>query len=494
MESNIKSYQSILKATSLFGGVQVFNIVIQIIKSKIIAVLLGPAGMGIAGLFLVTTNFISGLTNFGLGTSGVRDVAEASKSEDLSEMNKIVTVLRKIVWFTGFLGAIITMLLSKYLSKLTFGNDDYTLAFVWLSTTLLFNQLTVGHLVVLQGLRRLKYLAKANLLGNLLGLLIAVPLYYFFRIEAIVPAIIVTSLVNLFFSTYFSKKLKIRSIELNFKKTVYEGKEMMKFGFFISISGIITLGVSYIVRIFISNIGGVEQVGLYTAGFAIINTYVGLIFTAMGTDYYPRLASVSSDNIECTKTINQQTEIALLIIAPIILAFLVFIKFFILIIYSTEFITIDVMIYWATIGMVFKTIGWGIGFLILAKGNNKLFFWNELITNIQMLILNICGYYFFGLKGLGISFMISFLIYLIQVYFICKIKYMYKLSFGVKKIFSIQLFLALLCLSIVLTIEGNIKFFLGTILIIISTLFSIKELDNRIGLIAMAKSFLNKKT
>lgn len=493
MESNKKSYQSILKATSLFGGVQVFNIVIQIIKSKIIAVLLGPAGMGIAGLFLVTTNFIAGLTNFGLGTSGVRDVAEASKSEDLSEMNKIVTVLRKIVWFTGFLGAIITMLLSKYLSQLTFGNDDYTLAFVWLSITLLFNQLTVGQLVVLQGLRRLKYLAKANFLGNLLGLLIAVPLYYFFRIEAIVPAIIVTSLVNLFFSTYFSKKLKIRSIELNFKKTVNEGKEMMKFGFFISISGIITLGVSYIVRIFISNIGGVEQVGLYTAGFAIINTYVGLIFTAMGTDYYPRLASVSLDNIECTKTINQQTEIALLIISPIILAFLVFIKFFILIIYSTKFITIDVMIYWAAIGMVFKTIGWGIGFLILAKGNNKLFFWNELITNIQMLILNICGYYFLGLKGLGISFMISFLIYLIQVYFICKIKYMYKLSFEVKKIFSIQLFLALLCLSIVLTIEGNIKFFLGTILIIISTLFSIKELDNRIGLIAMAKSFLKKK-
>lgn len=493
MEDNKKSYQNIIKATSLFGGVQVFNIIIQIVRSKIIAVLLGPAGMGIAGLFLVTTNFIGGLTNFGLGTSGIRDVAEASKKDDLSQMNKIVTVLRKIVWFTGFLGAIITMLLSRYLSQLTFGNDEYTLAFIWLSVTLLLNQLTVGELVVLQGLRKLKYLAKANLLGNFLGLLITVPLYYFYRIDAIVPAIIITSLVNLFFSRYFSKKLKIRYVELNFRKAVYEGKGMMKLGFFISMSGIITLGVSYVVRVFISNIGGVEEVGLYTAGFAIINTYVGLIFTAMGTDFYPRLSAVSSKNDECTKTINQQAEIALLIIAPIILVFLVFIRIFILIIYSTKFITIDVMIYWAAIGMIFKTLGWAIGFLILAKGNNKLFFWNELITNIQMLILNICGYYFFGLKGLGISFMVSFLIYLIQVYFISKIKYMYKLSFEVKKIFSIQLFLAFFCLGIVLTIEGNIKFFFGTILIIISTLFSIKELDKRIGIIAMAKSFLKKK-
>ena len=208
MMDSKKSYKSILKATSLFGGVQIFNIILQIIKSKLIAVLLGPSGMGIAGLFLVTTNLIGGLTNFGLGTSGIKDVAEASKSDDLNQINKTVSILRKIVWFTGLLGTIITIILSPYLSQLTFGNNNYTVAFIWLGLTLLFNQLTVGQLVVLQGLRKLKYLAKANLYGNLLGLVISGPLYYFYRIDAIVPAIIVTSVVNLFFSHYFSKKNK----------------------------------------------------------------------------------------------------------------------------------------------------------------------------------------------------------------------------------------------------------------------------------------------
>lgn len=493
MEDNKKLYQSIIKATSLFGGVQVFNIIIQIIRSKIIAVLLGPSGMGIAGLFLVTTNFIGGLTNFGLGTSGIRDVAEASKRNDLSEINKIVTVLRKIVWVTGFLGAIVTIVFSKYLSQLTFGNDNYTVAFIWLAITLLFNQLTVGQLVVLQGLRKLKYLAKANLFGNLLGLLITVPLYYFYRIDAIVPAIIVTSSVNLLFSYHFSKKLKIKSTKLNFKQTVFEGKDILKLGFFISISGIITLGVSYAVRVVISNLGSLEEVGLYTAGFAIINTYVGLIFTAMGTDYYPRLSAVSSDDSECTKTINQQAEISLLIISPIILIFLVFIKIVILIIYSAKFMTIDVMVSWAAIGMIFKALGWAIGFVFLAKGDNKIFFWNELITNIQMLLLNILGYYFLGLEGLGISFMVSFFMYLLQVYFISKRRYMFNLSFDVKKIFSFQLLLALLCLLCVLTIKGNMKFFVGVILIIVSTFFSVKELDKRIDFILIIKSITKRK-
>jgi hypothetical protein len=53
---NQSSYRSIMKATSVWG-VQVFYIVIAIVRSKIIAVLLGPAGMGIVGLLNSTTDW-----------------------------------------------------------------------------------------------------------------------------------------------------------------------------------------------------------------------------------------------------------------------------------------------------------------------------------------------------------------------------------------------------------------------------------------------------
>ena len=78
MTEQQKSYRQIFKATSLFGGVQVFKIIISIVRSKFVAVLLGPAGMGIAGLLTSTTGFVSALTNFGLGTSAVKNVAAAS--------------------------------------------------------------------------------------------------------------------------------------------------------------------------------------------------------------------------------------------------------------------------------------------------------------------------------------------------------------------------------------------------------------------------------
>ena len=65
------SYRQIVKATSLFGGVQFFQIIISVIRSKFVAILLGPAGMGVVGLLTATTGLVAGLTNFGLGTSAV---------------------------------------------------------------------------------------------------------------------------------------------------------------------------------------------------------------------------------------------------------------------------------------------------------------------------------------------------------------------------------------------------------------------------------------
>ncbi len=256
-----------------------------------------------------------------MGTSAVKDIAAAYGANDEKRIEFVATVIRKMVWITGILGLLITAILSPWLSQLTFGNKDYTLAFLWLAMTLLFNQLSSGQLVVLQGLRKLKYLAKANLFGSFLGLFVSVPLYYFFGVDGIVPSIIGTAILSLLMSWFYSGKVKLNRTKISLTETFSESRNMLNMGFMISLSGLLSVGASYVVRIFIGRTGGVEQVGLYNAGFAIINTYVGLIFKAMSTDYYPRLSAVAHDNELCRKTINQQAEIAILIMAPILIFF-----------------------------------------------------------------------------------------------------------------------------------------------------------------------------
>ena len=480
MTNQQSSYRQIFKATSLFGGVQVFNILIGIVRSKFIAVLLGPTGMGIAGLLTSTTGMITGLTNFGLGVSAVKNVAEADALQDKQRINIIVTTLRRLVWITGLLGAFVTLLLAPLLSKLTFGNREYAYAFMFLSVTLLFSQLSVGQNVILQGTRKLKYLAKSNVLGALLGLIITVPLYFLFGIKGIVPALIITSIITLSLSWYFSRKVLIDKMKLSLKDVWKEGKGMLTMGVLLSLSGLITLAVSYLTRIYIGREGGVEQVGLYTAGFTIIGTYVGLIFTAMGTDYYPRLSGVACDNQLAKKTINQQAEIAILILAPILMIFFVFIHWVVQLLYSNQFTLVNGMIQWAALGMFFKAATWAIGFLFLAKGASKIFFINELLSSTYMLLLNIIGYKYWGLSGLGIAFLLSYSICLLQVFIICNKKYMFNFNKDFIKIFLVQLLCAIACLCVVKFVAKPYQYIVGSILIVLSLGYSFSELNNRL--------------
>lgn len=492
MSEQQSAYRQIVKATSIFGGVQVFQILIQIIRSKFIAVLLGPAGMGIAGLLTSTTGLIGSLTTFGLSASAVKDIAAANSTGDQNRIAVVIAVFRKLIWITGILGAVVTLVLSPWLSQLTFGNKDYTLAFVWLSITLLFSQLSAGQLVLLQGMRKLQYLAKANLTGSILGLVITIPLYYVWGIDAIVPGIIIASITSLLRSWYFSSKIEILPVKVPLNVTIHEGKAMLTMGFLISLSSLISVGASYILRIFISNTGGVEQVGLYNAGFVIINSYVGLIFTAMGTDYYPRLAAVAHSNTLCKSTINQQAEIAILILAPILMLFLVFINWLIILMYSFKFIAINDMIYWAALGIFFKASTWAIGFIFLAKGASKVFFWSELLSNSYLLIFNIIGYKLFGLKGLGISFLISYMFSFIQVFFIAKIKFQFSFDKAFVLIFVGQFLLAILCYLTVVFISKPYAYILGSLFIVISVIYSYKELDKRLEIKTLAKSFIHR--
>lgn len=492
MNEHQSAYRQITKATTLFGGVQAFQIIITIVKSKFVAILLGPVGIGIVGLLTSTTGLITGLTNFGLGTSAVKDISEANSTEDNNRISTIINVMRKLVWLTGLLGAIVTLAFSSVLSQMTFGNKEYTAAFAWISITLLFNQLSTGQLVLLQGLRRLQDLAKANLFGSLIGLFITIPLYYILGLRGIVPVIIITSITSLTLSWYYSNKIKTVNTTVTKEIVIKEGKSMITMGVMISLTEIIGLIFAYLVRIYITRSGGISETGFFTAGFAIINTYVAMIFSALESDFYPRLSAVAQNNKVAKITINQQSEIAILILAPILMVFLVFVKWAVIILYSNEFLTIYGMLQWAALGVFFRTISWAIAIILLAKGAGKVFFWNELVGNSYTFIFSILGYHFGGLTGIGLAYMLSYFIYTFQIVILTKIKYDLSFTSSFIKIFAILFIIAALCSLLINLTSGFISYAIGVLLIIVSTWYSYRILNRLIGIQDLIREFKNK--
>lgn len=482
-----QTYKSIFKAISLFGGVQLYQIVIGIVRSKLIAMILGPSGMGIAGLYTSAILLVKNISSMGLGSSAVRDVSEAYSSDNHNKINIIINILRKLVWVTGLLGLAIVLFGSPFLSISTFGNYKYTIPFVLLSVTLLIDQLTVGQNVILQGTRKLSYLAKSSAIGSTIGLFVTIPIYYLWGVDGIVPALIIASCTSYLLASYFARKVHFEKVGISFKRAFKEGGMMIRMGIAMSLNGLLVSGASYLLRIFISHHGGTEAVGLFTAGYAIVTVYVGMIFSAIGTDYYPRLASVNHDNIRCRELINLEGEMGTFILSPCLIACILFMPMIIRILYTSEFDSASDYVLWACLGMMFKLFSWVIAFIFIAKGVMRLFLINESLGMIYNLTFSVLGFYYDGLRGLGIASTFCFVLYSIQVFSVAHIKYQYVPSLGFRKAFMSQLVLVLLALITVTIFEGYRVWAVGIITLLVSIAFSLYGLNKRMNLLEVVK-------
>lgn len=493
MSEEKRSYRQVMQATSLFGGVQVVNILISLVRSKVVAVLIGPLGMGIVSLLNSTMGLVNEVTNLGLDRSAVKDISFARENGSEKEISRTIQILKKLVWVTAISGAVLMIVLSPWLSEFAFDNRDFTWSFIWISIALLFNQLTRSRLAILQGLRKLRHLALANVIGNFLSLLVTVPLYYFYGIDAIVPAIIATSFLSLLCVYYYARKISLATEPLSLKQAVTEGRSMVHLGFMLGVSGIITLLVAYVLQIYISQTGGVDQVGLYNVGFLILNTYVGLIFKAMATDYFPRLSGVA-DKIELVrKTVLEQAYIAVLLITPVIVIFLTFAPYIIRLLFSKEFLPVIALVSWGILGMLFKAVSWSMGYIILSKGDSRIFIRTVIAFSANLLILNILGYYLNGLEGLGISFLVHYIVHFTALTFITKHLYNFYFPAWFYGIFG---FCMLLCTGafFLANLEDPLwKYGTMGLLILISGGFSLYQLNRKLDLKDMIQNRKGKK-
>lgn len=477
---NKKSYKGIFKATSLFGGVQLYQILIEIIKSKFIALLLGPAGVGIQGLYTSGIQMIQQITSFGLSSSAVRNVAESYGGGDTEDISRIVTALRKLVWITGLLGMLIVIIFSPILSKSSFGDSLHTWGFVALSVTLLISQINAGQKVILQGTRQYKYLAKCASYGVTIGLIVSVPLYYFWGVKAIVPNLIISSITLWALSWYYSRKTTIQPVKLCIKETFQIGTGMLTMGLAMCISQFFATASAFALRSCIRMWGSVDEVGLYTAGFLLMSQYTGLVFSAMATDFYPRLAAVNCDNVKCKIIMNQQGEIGMLLLAPLLVFCIIFIPVVIIVLYSDKFLSIDTYIIWCSVGMVFKMLAWSISYVFIAKAESKLFMVNEIIVGLYSLGISLIGYKIDGLEGLGIAFLLSYIIYMFQVFYLANRKYGFLFSSSLIRITVIQFVFIIISTFCSYSLSGIWKYFIGFGVLLLSTFYTISELNKRI--------------
>lgn len=427
---NENSYRSILKGTSLMGGVQVLQILVNLVRGKFVALFLGPDGMGISSLFASSSNTITQLSSLGLNMAVVKETAAASG--DAKASGHVLSVALRLTQFTALAGALFCILFSPWLSRITFGTDAYAWQFVLLSLMVYLTTAGSGKLAILQGMHELKRISKAALVGSLTGLIVGVPLYFFFGNRGIVPAMVALSLATWGFYTWnLHKVIPSDRVRFNRKLHIPLVKRMLSLGIVLMASGLISSLCIYLLNIFLRKFGDVDSVGLYQAANSITNQYSGMVFAAMSMDYLPRLSRISDDRLKVNDIVNRQAQTVALIIAPLAILLILSAPLVIRILLTSDFLSVTPLMRWMGLGIIMKALSFPMGYIAFAKGDKRLFFWLEgVFSNVLFLLLSCLFFHYYGLIGLGYSMVMENSVYLLIVSAVVYYRYGYKPSRG----------------------------------------------------------------
>jgi antigen flippase len=406
------SYGQILKSSSIIGGAQGINYLIGMVRVKLVALLLGPTGVGLVGLYISATGVVSTLAGLGISSSGVREVAEAYSSGDSERIARTVKTLRRACWITGILGWLLCALLSYPLSACTFGSGKRAWAIAVLGLTILLGAISGGQSTLIQGTRRIGDLARINVLSALVSTLFAVALYAWLGQKGIVPVIMATAATTLSFSWWFARKITVKSVALTWSETLANSKRLIHLGMAFMYGALLAALVGFAIRSLIIRKLGLDASGIYQAAWAISGLFAGFILGAMGTDFYPRLTVVAHDHAQVNRLVNEQTEIGVLLALPGLLGTLAFAPWVIRIFYSAKFLPSATLLPWFVLGILGQVISWPMGFIMMAKGASRWILVNATVFYLIHLALVVFLLNRIGLAGCGIAFAILYALHI----------------------------------------------------------------------------------
>lgn len=395
------------------GGASVINIIVGLIRMKVAAVMLGPAGVGLVGLLQQLMSVASTVAGMGVGIAGTRQIAETASHE---EQSSIATTQRALLWATvglALVGALLFWIFREPLSRLIFGDTDKAKLVGWLSIGVALSVATGSQGAMLTGLRRIGDVARISILSAIISTLAIVPALLIWGEQAVLVLLLGPPTASFIFGYVFVARLpKYDLPRPSLADLKQQVTTLLKLGSTFMLSGLFTIGGQLAVRTLVQKELGAENLGYFTATWTLSVTYMGFVLGAMGTDYFPRLTAVIHNKETANRLVNDQTEVALLLAGPVLVAVMGLAPLIINIFYSSAFTPASEILRWQIMGDILKVMSWPLGMILVASGAGKTFILTEFIGNGVYVLCVALGLSLFGVKATGMAFFMTYIVYL----------------------------------------------------------------------------------
>lgn len=389
--------------TGLGSGAE---LLLRLLRTKAVALLLGPGGVGLISIFTAIVEAIHGPATAGFGASGVQQLAQ--RSDDGSALRRQVFVIRGMLAGLAGVGALAVLLGRQLIATVSFGDTNRSGDVGLLALVVMLAAVAAGNTTILQGLRRIRALALIAVISTLLGSAGTVILLHAFGEGAVVPSLVVAAAATAAVSCWYVRDLPVRPPAGALQALLREGRGLFALGSIFVLTHLLTVLTDYAVRLLVLHSLEIRGAGLFQAAWTLGGIYVGFVLNAMATDFYPRLSAVAHDDRECNRLVNEQVEVGLLLAGPGILACLTLAPWLVTLCYSDDFSPAVDLFRLVLVGMLLRVITWPLGYILRAKRHGHAVLWTEVAKNLLHLAFSFALIRHFGLAGAGLAFVLTY--------------------------------------------------------------------------------------
>ena len=413
MTNSIKNLikTDLVKVSFLNGISTLIKMATGLISIKIIASIIGPAGIALLGQLNNFSSIVLIFSNGGINSGITKYLSEYSKSE-----NKYTLFLGTGFWITAVFSSITGLALiigSGYFAESILHDIAYKSIFIVFGVTVILYAFNAYLIAIINGFKDYKSYILSNILGSIVGLVFSVFLALKYGLfGALISTVTFQSIV--FFLTFaiISKSpwCNVKKITKHFSKDV--AIKLSHFSLMAMVSAITVPGSQMIVRGYITNFSSISAAGLWEGMNRISMMYLFVVMTSMTVYYIPRLSELRERN-ELRKEILSvyKLMIPFLMFSIVIIYFLR--DFLIQLLFTSEFADMNSLFAFQLLGDLLKMSGWLLGSILIAKAMTKIYIIMELVNFVNISVLSYFFVKYYGAWGATVAYSITHLIYLV---------------------------------------------------------------------------------
>lgn len=399
------SLRNILRSTSIVGGATIASLAFGLARMKALALLAGPAGVGLFGVLNVLFTTGATVAGLGLSTSGVRQVAAAPPGSD--ERAWVEKSVWTLTWLCAVLGALGFWVFEQFFYAPSAGLPADAPSFPWLAVAVGLATLNATQLLMLQAQGRVGDIARVRVWASAFSALFGVAAVYLLGDAGLYVAVFAVPFTGLLVALAYSRRRPCR-LRLPWNaRMLGEWSVLLKTGVSLTIASFIGSAGQLLVRSIIADQGGLEAAGLFQAAWTISALNLSIVLSAMAVGYFPALSAVSNDKRAMSSLLNQQLHVALLLGSPVLVACAGTAPWLISLLYSDRFSPAAPLLQLQLAGDVVKLAGWALGFVVLVLKDDLGYILSELAFDAVMVGVTWLCFSRFGLPAAGVAYLLG---------------------------------------------------------------------------------------